>query len=146
MITHAIIKLEYLCNTIPQLLLKIDDKSFLEKNRPCKWSKKEILGHLIDSATNNHQRFVGGQFEDKPAIIYDQNKWNQFNFYQQINPQQLIAFWEIYNRQLIELLKQICNESLQLECLVNGNLLTIDFLVNDYVEHLEYHLRQIVFY
>ncbi|TAH03122.1 MAG: DinB family protein [Sphingobacteriales bacterium] len=146
MITDSIIKLEYLCNTIPQLLLNIDDRTFLEKNRPNQWSKKEILGHLIDSATNNHQRFIRGQFEDKPAIVYDQNKWNQFNFYQQINAQQLIAFWEVYNRQLIELLKHISNESLQLECLVDGNLLTIDFLVNDYVEHLEYHLKQIVLY
>ena len=60
MTTNAIERLEYLCNTIPELLTSIDDKMFSEKVRQDKWSKKEILGHLIDSATNNHQRFVRG--------------------------------------------------------------------------------------
>ncbi len=44
---------------------------------PNKWSKKEIIGHLINSATNNHQRFVRCQFETIPKIVYDQNKWKE---------------------------------------------------------------------
>jgi hypothetical protein len=44
------------------------------KQSPTKWSKKEILGHLIVSSTNNHHRFVPGQFENNPEISYDQNK------------------------------------------------------------------------
>lgn len=87
MITNAINRLEYLCNIIPDLLTNIDDKTFDEKTNPEKWSKKEIIGHLIDSTTNNHQRFVRTQFEDKPKIVYDQNKWNYHNFYQQIDRQ-----------------------------------------------------------
>ena len=114
--------------------------------KPDKWSKKEIIGHLIDSATNNHQRFVRGQFENRPAIIYDQDKWNEFGFYQQINGQQIISFWAAYNRQLIELIKHIPKENLQLECLVGDKLLTLNFLINDYVEHLEHHLRQVISY
>ena len=146
MIDSAIKRLEYLCEVIPQLLATIDEQSFSLKSSPDKWSKKEIIGHLIDSATNNHQRFVRGQFENKPTIIYDQNKWNEFGFYQQISGQQIIAFWTAYNRQLIELIKHIPKENLQLECLVGDKLLTLDFLINDYVEHLEHHLRQVVSY
>ena len=63
MIDNAIKRLEYLCDVIPQLLATIDAQSFSLKSNPDKWSKKEIIGHLIDSATNNHQRFVRGQFE-----------------------------------------------------------------------------------
>lgn len=74
-------RLEYLCNTIPELLIQIDEQIFSEKINPAKWSKKEILGHLIDSATNNHHRFVRVQFETNLKISYDQNKWNQYNFY-----------------------------------------------------------------
>ena len=55
MTTDSIDRLEYLCNIIPDLLTAIDDKTFNEKVNPEKWSKKEIVGHLIDSATNNHQ-------------------------------------------------------------------------------------------
>lgn len=139
-------RLTYLCDTIPPLLTAIDEELFSTKTSPGKWSKKEIMGHLIDSATNNHQRFVRTQFENKPAIVYDQNKWNAFNFYQQISGQQIISFWTIYNRQLIELIRHIPKANLQLECRVGEKLLTLDFLITDYVEHLEHHLKQVVIY
>ena len=142
----AIKRLEYLCDTIPQLLTEIDESAFSAKLKPDKWSKKEIIGHLIDSATNNHQRFVRGQFEDRPTIAYDQNRWNEFSFYQQINAQQIIAFWRTYNRYLIELIKHIPKENLLRQCKVGDKLMTLDFLINDYVEHLEHHLHQFVEY
>lgn len=146
MTTDAINRLEYLCKTIPALLTSIDNDTFSEKVSPDKWSKKEIIGHLIDSATNNHQRFVRGQFEDRPKITYDQNRWNKYNFYQQIDGRQIIDFWTVYNRQILELIRRISNDNLQLECLVGDKLLTLDFLINDYVEHLEHHLKQVVSY
>ena len=146
MIDSAIRRLEYLCGVIPPLLYEIDEQSFSLKPKPDKWSRKEIIGHLIDSAANNHQRFVRGQFENRPAIIYDQDKWNEFGFYQQISGQQIISFWTAYNKQLVELLKHIPKENLQLECLIGDKVLTLDFLINDYVEHLEHHLRQVVNY
>ncbi|MCE7038733.1 DinB family protein [Dyadobacter sp. CY312] len=147
MIKKSIERLEYLCGTIPDLLLKIDEVDFSEKPIPEKWSKKEIIGHLIDSATNNHHRFIRGQYEEIPTISYDQNKWNQYNYYQQIDSSQIIAFWTAYNRQLLELIKRIPEE--KLGCKVNtgsNNSFTIEFLVHDYVEHLEHHLRQVVEY
>lgn len=147
MIEFAIKRLEYLCDIIPQLLTEIDEQTFSVKPNPNKWSKKEIIGHLIDSATNNHQRFVRGQFEDVPKIVYDQNKWNEFNFYQKMDGQQLISFWTIYNRQIAELIKNIPEENLNKECKSGDDKnLTLDFLINDYVEHLEHHLRQVVTY
>ena len=146
MITDAIDRLKYLCKIIPELLMNIDENNFSEKIRPEKWSKKEIIGHLIDSATNNHQRFVLGQFEDKPNIVYDQNNWNKYNFYQQIDKEQIIDFWTIYNKQILELIKIIPNENLQRECFVGEKSLTIEFLIIDYVEHLEHHLKQVVSY
>lgn len=146
MIKTAIDRLEFLCKIVPELLSNIDDNSFNEKPNPEKWSKKEIIGHLIDSATNNHQRFVRGQFEEKPNIVYDQNNWNRYNFYQQIDKQQIIDFWTIYNKQILELIKKIPNENLQRECLVREKKFTLEFLINDYVEHLEHHLKQVVSY
>lgn len=60
MIEKSIARLQFLCDTIPDLLTEIDELTFNEKILPEKWSKKEIIGHLIDSATNNHHRFVRG--------------------------------------------------------------------------------------
>ena len=105
-----------------------------------------IRDSLIDSATNNHQRFVRGQFEDTPEIAYDQNNWNTFNFYQEIEAEQIIEFWTSYNRQLLEIMKRIASERLTNEIRVGENSLTLAFLVVDYVEHLEHHLKQIVNY
>lgn len=143
----SIKRLEYLCDIIPQLLREIDETAFSFKTSPNKWSKKEIIGHLIDSATNNHQRFIRGQFEETPTIVYDQNKWNEFSYYNLIDKEQIINFWSIYNKQLIELLQHIPSENLQRECITNeGKKYTLNFLVNDYVKHLEHHLRYVVTY
>ncbi len=147
MIEQEIQRLEYLCNTIQGLLYNIDDTSFSLKSNPAKWSKKEIIGHLIDSAANNHQRFVRGQFESIPLIKYDQNNWNLYNYYNSMNSRQVISFWEIYNRQLLELFRLIPEKKL-LKKVDTGDETnyTIEFLIKDYVRHLEHHLRQIVVY
>ncbi len=145
MIQQSIQRLQYLCDTIPELLAEIDEHEFSKKSDPATWSKKEILGHLIDSATNNHHRFVRGQFEDTPAIVYNQNEWNNNGHYQAIDNRQIIEFWAIYNRQILALIKHIPKDKLNNPVKTEG-VYTIGFLVNDYVVHLEHHLRQIVAY
>ncbi|MBC7450440.1 MAG: DinB family protein [Cytophagales bacterium] len=147
MIEKTIEHLHHLIKIIPALLINIDEKEFSYKSSDDKWSKKEILGHLIDSATNNHQRFVRSQFEDTPSINYDQNKWNKYNFYNQIEKEQLIAFWTIYNKQLYAIIRLIPKDHLIKMCNTGGvENVTIEFLFNDYVLHMEYHLKQIVSY
>ena len=146
MIEKAINRLNYIIGKVPGILAQISEEKMAEKPSPDKWSKKEIVGHLIDSATNNHQRFVRGQFEMIPEISYNQNKWNQYNFYQQISVKQIIAFWTIYNRQLIEIIKRIPPANLKKQIKVGESLLTIEFLITDYVEHLEHHLKQVTDY
>ena len=146
MIANVIDRLNYIIEIAPPLLTAIGEENMSVKPSPGKWSKKEILGHLIDSATNNHQRFVRGQFENTPEIRYDQNKWNAFSFYADIDYKQLISFWTVYNKQLIEIIKRIPTENLQRQIKVGNNLLTLEFLITDYVAHLEHHLKQIVEY
>lgn len=146
MIEQAINRLNFIVDISPILLTQISEEKMSEKSAPNKWSKKEILGHLIDSATNNHQRFVRGQFESIPEIQYDQNEWNKYSFYQQINSQQIISFWTIYNRQLIEIIKLIPPNNLKKQVKVEENLLTLEYLTIDYVEHLEHHLKQVIDY
>jgi hypothetical protein len=144
MILNSINKLKEIIETTPSILNNFSEETFNKKENLNKWSKKEILGHLIDSATNNHQRFVRGQFEDNPKITYDQNNWNKYNFYQEINSKQLIDFWKIYNIQLVEIMNKIEDKNLQKTIDVNEKLLTLEFLIIDYVEHLEHHLKQLI--
>jgi hypothetical protein len=144
--TNSVEKLRFLCDIIPDLLNQIDDNVFSFKEQNNKWSKKEILGHLIDSATNNHQRFVRAQFEPNPEIVYDQENWNLFSYYQQMDSRDLIGFWLTYNKHLISLIENMPKESLSRTCLIAGSLLTLQYLVDDYVVHLEHHLKQITNY
>jgi hypothetical protein len=147
MIEKTVQRLQYLCEIIPPLLMNIKEDKFSYKPMSDKWSKKEILGHLIDSATNNHQRFIRVQIENVPTIIYDQNKWNSYSNYNQINSTQLISFWTIYNQQLIELIKNIPKEKLNRECNIGKeNNETLHWIINDYVRHLDHHLKQITEY
>lgn len=140
-------KLEKLIALIPDLLFQINENEFGLKPSQDKWSKKEILGHLIDSATNNHHRFIRAQYEDKPMIVYEQTQWNKFNFYSDLESKQIIAFWTIYNEHLLEIMKRFEAENFLKECKSNdGKMYTIEFYMNDYVEHLEHHLQQIVAY
>ncbi len=146
MINHALDQLTFIVEKAPSMLTQISDGKMSEKPTPNKWSKKEIIGHLIDSATNNHQRFVRGQFEAIPEICYDQNEWNKCSFYQQIDSNQIILFWTIYNRQLIEIVKRIPTDNLKKQVKVGEKLLTIEYLFIDYIAHLEHHLKQVIDY
>ena len=146
MILQAISRLNFIIDTVPSILTQISEVKMSERPSLNKWSKKEILGHLVDSATNNHQRFVRGQFETIPEICYDQNEWNKCSFYQQIESEQIILFWAIYNRQLIEIVKRIPTDNLKKQVKVGENLMTIEYLFIDYVAHLEHHLKQIIDY
>jgi hypothetical protein len=147
MVIESIKRLRQLCKNIPPLLLQIPEKEFSFKPSPAKWSKKEILGHLIDSAANNHQRFVRVQFENVPLIEYDQNKWNSFSYHQAMNGKSLIHFWQMYNEYLANIAEQIPVSMLQRECNTGDDKnVTLEFIITDYVTHMEHHLHQIVVY
>lgn len=147
MINQSIPRLEFLIKTIPSKLESIGEPEFSEKSSPAKWSKKEIIGHLIDSATNNHHRIIRAQIEHIPTITYDQNKWNELNGYQHQNGHQIIALWTAYNQHILQVIKSLSVEQLTLKVNTGGGLsVTLEYLIDDYVNHLEHHLRQVITY
>lgn len=140
-------RLKYLCAIIPPLLEKISSKDFLYKPKPEKWSKQEILGHLLDSATNNHHRFIRSQIEDSPSIKYNQDEWNDCSRYNEMDRSHLIDFWKTYNRYIIFIINAMSPDALKRKCRTNEpEPVSIEWLFEDYVSHLEHHLRQLVEY
>lgn len=115
---------------------------------PGRWTKKEIVGHLIDSAANNHRRFVLAQLlkDSTPKLLpYDQNAWVRTAGYQHMPSTELLTLWTSYNRFLLHFLGQIPEPALAAECSVfNGTPITLDWLIDDYVLHLEHHVHQII--
>jgi hypothetical protein len=147
MVAASMERLKHLCRIIPPLLAEIREEDFSFKPLPQKWSKKEILGHLIDSATNNHQRFIRAQFEELPYIRYDQNQWNELSHYNEKDSEELIRFWTLYNQHLLHLMQFIPEENLKkFSRAGQPDPVTLEWLIDDYVSHLEHHLHQIVEY
>jgi hypothetical protein len=109
-----------------------------------KWSRKEILGHLIDSACNNHRRFVKMQIQSGLTLDgYEQDDWVRLQNYQQETWQGILALWQAYNLHLAHVIEQIPTEALANTCVLGGETLTLEFLVTDYLRHVQHHLGQI---
>jgi len=142
-------------NTAAQLYKIVDDYSeklkaiaeddYAAKPNPNKWSKKEIMGHLIDSALSNIRRFVMAQYEEAPFIIYDQDKWVAVSNYQHYPLEDLIALWVLLNRHICIILSNTNEESARLVCKTNNREVhSIEWLAQDYVRHLLHHLHQVL--
>jgi len=121
------------------------------------WSSKQIIGHLIDSAANNHARFVLGQLKDDLVFPgYDQNGWVETNHYQESGWLQLIDLWSAYNLHLHHLMKHADSAKLNNPCTQHtlqeiafrtvpaSEPVTLEYLMKDYVDHLKHHLGQIL--
>ncbi len=118
--------------------------------KPGKWTPREIIGHLIDSASNNHQRFVRAQI---PACLkngvleidgYDQNDWVKVGHYNSRDMFTLVELWDTYNEQLIHIIENTPSENLETQIRIGaGGAVTLEFLIRDYLRHLKHHLAQL---
>ena len=123
---------------------------------PESWSAKEIIGHLIDSAANNHARFVRAQLEpDLVSAGYDQEQWVKVQAYQDASWSRLLDLWSAYNLHIAHVMES-ASEDAKLRPRARHNLdkiawttvsadqpTTLDYFMRDYVGHLRHHLRQI---
>ncbi len=140
----------------PQLR-QLDESTVKQKPDPNRWAKIEILGHLIDSACNNHRRFVMAQSTDELIFDgYDQESWVRLQNYLDGNWQRIVEFWASYNHLIANLISQIADDVLT-RPRVNHRLhriawkpipehdsATLEYFIKDYIGHLEHHVRQIL--
>ncbi|MFH6991367.1 DinB family protein [Flavobacterium sp. FlaQc-48] len=142
---NAILKFERLLNENVNYFPTISHE-VLEERKPGKWSKKEILGHLTDSAIHNLVRFTEINYIAKP---YHHRPYNQIdlvnlNQYQTMDIDQLTQLWFVLNNQIIRIMKSVKDEALDYKIVLSdGAEIDLKFLMTDYVEHLEHHINQI---
>jgi uncharacterized damage-inducible protein DinB len=132
-------------------LQALDEDCTAQRPGAGKWSPREILGHLIDSAANNHQRFVRARWQ--PDLVfagYDQNAWVDAQQYHDAPWLELVTLWASYNRHLARVmaaapasLRQAAHTHHSFSAVPAGEPATLQHFMDDYVQHLEHHLRQI---
>jgi hypothetical protein len=125
-------------------LRALDAAIVAAKRAPYVWSVKEIIGHLVDSAANNHQRFIRAQIEGSLTFPgYQQNDWVRLEDHQGRDWHELVSFWQAYNHQLAHVIRRIPADRLGAACTIGtGAPVTLGFLVEDYLLHLRHHLKQ----
>ncbi|UEQ75673.1 DinB family protein [Chryseobacterium arthrosphaerae] len=140
---------QILKNIIDAELLRfqnISEEEWTYKSAPEKWSRKEIIGHLCDSAFTNIRRFVVTQYKENENIVYNQNVWVKAQNYQNVPTAELIALWKALNYQIVHVVENIPNEALQRTCdttKTEPQRFTLEYIINDYVDHLQHHLKAI---
>jgi hypothetical protein len=128
---------------VPRLSALTEDAA-ARKPAPDKWSKKEILGHLVDSAANNHQRFVRLQLEPEIGLPgYEQDGWVRVSRWQQTPWTEIVALWAAYNRHLATIIDALDSSALGHVWHSPAGDVTLEFLALDYVDHMKHHLEQI---
>lgn len=147
----AIGDFERVLETAPMELLELSDAAASEPRTPGKWSRKEILGHLVDSAVNNHQRFVRAQIAahlDGGTLRtpgYAQEDWVRVGAYRTRAWTDLVQLWSLLNRQVLHVMRRVDPSSLPTPCVVGGgDPVTLEALMMDYVGHAKHHLGQIL--
>ncbi len=150
---NIINRINQLIREVPQKVTAISEDTLSAKPAADKWSKKEIIGHLCDSAFNNHSRFIRAQFELEPfkIIPYTQDEWVKLNNYQGMPTSEILNLWVTLNTQIANVISNIPSDKLAVVCdlgtaafregHIEKNLL---WLIEDYVVHMEYHLRQVI--
>ena len=138
-------------------LLAIPDERTTCRPAPGKWSPREIVGHLIDSASNNHKRFVVARWRDDLVFDgYAQDDWVEAQRYQEGPWSDLVMLWAHFNRHIGRVMTSVPDEVRTRERTAHNldriawrtvradSPATLDYFMNDYVGHLRHHLKQIL--
>ena len=141
---------------VPALLALGGERSRAQP-APGKWSPREVIGHLVDSASNNHQRFVRAQLQDDLIFPgYEQEAWVRLLRYAESPWRDLVALWAGFNRHIAHVMAAAPEEQLTRPrprhnlhelasvAVPSDEPATLEYFMRDYVGHLRHHLRQVL--
>ncbi len=141
-------RLDQIINELSSYMTSITEEELRKKPAPGKWSKIEILGHLADSGINNLKRFTEAQFKPEPFNYdnYQQDDLVAANQYQNASLKEVFFLYEAVNRRIMEVMKKQSEKALskKVHNTSDGKTTDLKFIMKDYVDHMEHHLKQIL--
>lgn len=145
---RAVSRLTQHIQEVPKHLASLSEAEWQERQAR-KWSKKELLGHLVDSALNNLKRFTEAQFGPEPYVFpsYRQNELVAVNAYQHLPAEHLLTLWQALNRQIVYVVGELPVATQQRKVMVKGSdgpPHTLAWLIQDYVGHMEHHFKTLL--
>jgi hypothetical protein len=145
-VQQAADRLARVLDAAPRRLADISDADASRRSAPGRWAAKEIIGHLIDSASNNHQRFVRGQlFSAVDLPTYQQEQWVETQGYAAEPWADLVDLWLLLNRHLLHIMRNARESALATPMAIGGrDPVPLSDVMIDYVRHLEHHLGQVL--
>ena len=138
-------RLARILGSVPPRLCNISESDAAQRSAPGRWSKKEILGHLIDSAANNHQRFVRAQFAN-PFVWpgYEQTSWVALHRYRGRSWSELVDLWVALNGHVAAVIESVPADKLSTRCMIGEHEPeSLEWWMRDYLRHLKHHLAQL---
>lgn len=126
----------------PHLRAVTDEQAAVHPDGPASWSPKQELGHLIDSAANNHIRFVRAALEPEyRGTGYAQNAWVDLHGYQDMPWHSILILWLQLNDLLASLIARIPENRMETQCFIgSAPPVTLAFLIEDYILHMQHHV------
>lgn len=144
---HLALQIEKAVNSTYEQLIGLSDGEAQSRPAENEWSIKEIIGHLVDSASNNHQRWVRLQIADGLGFPDYQNhneRWVRIQRYNDRAWESLLPLWRFFNLHLSAMVREVNKNCLQNRWVINENTtVTLDDLMVDYLRHLNAHLDQV---
>ncbi|UOQ83616.1 DinB family protein [Gracilibacillus salinarum] len=136
-------RINHWIKTLPEVYNTMSEEEVSSRPLPNKWSKKEIVGHLCDSAILNMERFIKIQYEESVYIVesYDQDQWVAVQNYQDTKLGEIVNLFQTLNNQILNIVQHIPNDKLSNLCDIGNNQhRTLEWLIQDYLEHMEHHI------
>jgi len=142
---ETLARLSAILESAPPRLLAISEEESARRPQEDGWSPREVLGHLVDSAGNNHQRFVRGQLQEELRFPpYEQEGWVAVQRYREEPWEAIVELWRAYNRHLLHVMSAVPEDRHHHRCIIGTDEpVTLRDLMADYVRHLDHHLGQV---